>query len=141
MDRIQTDTHLNIGIYGAYMCDASLSHIAIAYANARQRRPQRAVFPYGFFLRDSCRLSCLALWNPSIKESTAAKRHAIPRRGVAQLGPKMPIVMSGAWDVQAMTRVWSTWFACWHGKLQEILSKRKPRVTDRLAPAIREVGI
>lgn len=141
MDRIRTDTHSNSRLYGAYMCDARLSHTATAYAKARQRMRQRAVFPHGFFLRVSDRLSCLALWNPTIKESTAARRHAIPRRGVAQLGPKMQIVMSGAWDVQAMTRVWSTWFACWHGKLQEILSKRKPPVMDRLAPPIREVSI
>lgn len=141
MDRIRTDTHSNSGLYGAFMCDARLSHIAIAYAKTRQRRPQRAVLPYGFSLRVSDRLSCLALWNPPIKENTAAKRHAIPRRGIAPLGPRTQIVMSGAWDVQAMTRVWSTWFACWHGKLQEILSKRKTRVMDRLAPAIREVSI
>lgn len=141
MDRIQTDTHLNSGFFGAYMCDARLSHTATAYAKARQRMQQRAVFPYGFFLRDSCRLSCWALWNPPIKENTAARRHAIARRGIAPLGPKMQIVMSCAWDVLAMTRVWSIWCVCWHGKLQEILSKRKPRVMDRLAPAIREVSI
>ena len=141
MDRIRTDTHPNSGLYGAYMCDARFSNTAIAYAKTRQRRLQRAVLRYGFSLRVSDRLSCLALWNPPIKESTAARRHAIPRRDVAQLGPKMQIVMSGAWDVQAMTRAWSTWFACWHGKLQEILSKRKPRVMDKLAPAIREVSI
>lgn len=141
MDRIRTDTHSNSGLYGAYLCDARLSHTAIAYAKARQRKPQRAVFPYGFSLRVGDRLSCWALWNAPIKENAAARRHAIPRRGIAPLGPKMQIVMSCAWDVQAMTRVWSTWFACWHAKLQEILSKRKPRVMDRLAPAIREVSI
>lgn len=141
MDRIRTGAHSNSRLYGAYMCDARLSHTATAYAKARQRMRQRAVFPHGFFLRVSDRLSCLALWNPQIKENTAARRQAIARRGVAQLGPKKQIVMSGAWDVQAMTRVWSTWFACWHGKLQEILSKRKPRVMDGLAPAIREVSI
>lgn len=141
MDRIRTDAHSNSHLYGAYMCDARLSHTATAYAKARQRMRQRAVFPYGFFLRLSDRQSCWALWNPPIKENTAARRHAIPRRGIAQLGLRTQIVKSGAWDVQAMTHVWSTWFACWHGKLQEILSKRKPRVMDRLAPAIREVSI
>lgn len=141
MDRIRTDAHSNSHLYGAYMCDARLSHTATAYAKARQRRLQRAVFSHGFFLRVSDRLSCLALWKPQIKANTTARRQAIPRRSVAPLGPRMQIVMSGAWDVQAMTRVWSTWFACWHGKLQEILSKRKPRVMDRLAPAIREVSI
>ncbi|MEP5732085.1 MAG: hypothetical protein ABJL67_22245 [Sulfitobacter sp.] len=141
MDSIRTDTHSNSGLYGSYMCDARLSHTATAYAKARQCMRQRAVFPYGFFLRLSDRQSFWALWNASIKKHAATRRQAIPRQGVAQLGPKMQIVMSGAWDVQAMTRVWSTWFACWHGKLQEILSKRKPRVMDRLAPAIREVRI
>jgi hypothetical protein len=141
MDRIQADTHLNTGIYGAFMCDARISQTATTYAKARQRKRQRAVFPHGFFLWVSDRLSCLALWNASIKKHAAARPQAIPRQGVAPLGPKMQIVMSCAWDVQAMTRVWSTWFACWHGKLQEILSKRKPRVMDRLAPAIREVSI
>jgi|GEM_PF-3200463 len=141
MDRIRTDTHSNYGLYVAYMCDARLSHTATAFAKARQRMRQHAVCPYGFFLRDSCRLSCWALWNPPIKENTAARRHAIAQRGIAPLGPKMQIVMLCAWDVQAMTRVWSTWFAYLHGKLQEILSKRKPRVMDRLAPATREVSI
>ena len=141
MYRIRTDTHSNSRLYGAYMCDARLSHTATTYAKARQHMRQLAVFPHGFLLRVSDRLSCLPLWNPQIKENTATKRHAIPPWSVAQLGPRTQIVMSGAWDVQAMTRVWSTWFACWHGKLQEILSKRKPRVMHRLAPAIREVSI
>lgn len=141
MDRIQTDTHLNTGIYGAYMCDAGFSHTAKAYAKTRQHRPERVVFPFGFFLRDCRRLSCWGLWNPPIKENTAARRQAIPRQGIAPLGPRTQIAKSCAWDVQAMTHVWSTWFACWHGKLREILSKRKPRVMDRLAPAIREVSI
>ena len=141
MDRILTDTHSNTGLYGAFMCDARLFHTAIAYAKARQRRPQRAVFTHGFFLRVSGRLSCWALWNEPIKENAAAGRHAIPRQGIARMGPKIQVAVWSVWDVQAMTRVWLTWFACWHGKLQEILSKRKPRVMDRLAPAAREVSI
>jgi len=141
MDRVQTDTHSSSSLYGAFMCDARLSHTATTYAKARQRMRQRAVFPYGFFLRLSDRQSCWALWNASIKENTAARRQGIPRQGIAPFGPKIQVAMSCAWDVQAMTRVWLTWSACWHGKLQEILSKRKPRVMDRPAPAIREVSI
>lgn len=141
MDSIRTDTHSNSDLYGAFMCDARLSHTATAYAKARQRMRQRAVFPYGFFLRLSDRQSCWALWNASVKKHAAARPQAIARWGIAPLGPKAQIVKSCAWDVQATTRVLSTWFACWHGKLQEILSKRKPRVMDRLAPATREVSI
>ena len=141
MDRIQTDTHLNTSIYGAYLCDARLSHTAIANAKPRQRRPQRAVFPYSFFLSVIGQLSCWALWNAPITENAAAGPHAIPRKGIARMAAIIQVPMSCAWDVQAMTRAWLTWSACWHGKLQEILSKRKPRVMDRLAPAIREVSI
>jgi len=141
MDRIRTDAHSNSRLYGAYMCDARLSHTATAYAKARQRMRQRAVFPHGFFLSVIGQLSCWALWNAPITENAAVGPHAIPRQGIARMGAKIQVPMSCAWDLQAMTRAWLIWFACWHGKLQEILSKRKPRVMDRLAPATREVSI